>query len=281
MPTSGDEQLGLALGIRLLQNSEAAGNANAVIRYEHPLNERIRTLMRLEDLFARARFFAARSEAHEHHAALTTLFEIGDVAARADLKSDLLQELERQRQVLQPLRENPSVDRRALEALMRELEQVSAAIYGLPGKAGAHLRDNEWLGGLRQRAGIPGGMSEFDLPSYHYWLHQDVAVRQHDLEQWLEPLLPIHAGMAIVLRLLRDSGKSVRHVAYRGVFQLMLTSAKVAQLLRLTIARDRACVPEISANRYALNIRFLHAQGPERTRVFTDDVEFELTFCNL
>ncbi|HSU44109.1 MAG TPA: cell division protein ZapD, partial [Casimicrobiaceae bacterium] len=31
-----------------------------MIRYEHPLNERVRTLMRLEDLFARAIFFATR-----------------------------------------------------------------------------------------------------------------------------------------------------------------------------------------------------------------------------
>jgi cell division protein ZapD len=252
-----------------------------VIRYEHPLNERIRTLMRLEDLFSRARFFAARAEPQEHHAALTTLFEIGDVAARADLKSDLLQELERQRQVLQPLRENPTVDARALDSLMKEVEQVAGAIYALPGKAGMHLRGDDWLGALRQRAGIPGGMSEFDLPSYHYWLHQDSASRQKDLRQWLEPMLPIHAGLSIVLRLLRDSGKSSRHVAYRGTFQLMLTSAKVAQLLRLAIPKDRPCIPEISANRYALNIRLLSASGPERGRVFTDDVEFELNFCNL
>src|SRR4051794_29237392 len=79
------------------------------IRYEHPLNERIRTLMRLEDLFARALFFANERNAPDHHAALIALFEIADVAARADLKTDILQELERQRQVLAPLRSNPAI----------------------------------------------------------------------------------------------------------------------------------------------------------------------------
>ena len=34
-----------------------------MIRYEHPLNERVRTLMRLEDLFARAGYFAAQDAA--------------------------------------------------------------------------------------------------------------------------------------------------------------------------------------------------------------------------
>ena len=48
---------------------------------------------------------------------------------------------------------------------------------------------------------------------------------------------------AIVLRLLRDNGRASRHTAYRGVFQLMLTTTKVAQLLRLTrrAATCRAC----------------------------------------
>jgi len=61
-----------------------------VIRYEHPLNERIRTLMRLEDLYARALFFSAGAESADHHAALLALFEITDVAARAYLKTDIL-----------------------------------------------------------------------------------------------------------------------------------------------------------------------------------------------
>ena len=88
-------------------------------------------------------------------------------------------------------------------------------------------------------------------------------------------------GLAIVLRLLRDNGRTSRQIAYRGVFQLMLTSSKVAQLLRLAVTRDLPCVPEISANKYALNIRFLGVTGMDRGAVFDRDVEFELSFCNL
>ena len=50
----------------------------ALILYEYPFNERIRTLLRLEDLFERLYFFAAHEHAFEHHAALVTLFEILD-----------------------------------------------------------------------------------------------------------------------------------------------------------------------------------------------------------
>jgi len=252
-----------------------------VIRYEHPLNERIRTLMRLEDLYHRARFFAAQPAAPDHHAALLALFEITDVAARADLKADILQELERQKQVLSPLRGNPAIDTRVLEPLLAEIDHASASLLAQSGKVGQHLRDNDWLMTIKQRTAIPGGVCEFDLPAYHYWLNADAAARQNDLRTWIEPFLPIYDGLAIILRLLRDNGRASRQIAYRGVFQLMLTSSKVAQLLRLTVGRDLPCVPEISANKYALNIRFIGVTGMDRGTVFDRDVEFELMFCNL
>ena len=252
-----------------------------MIRYEHPLNERVRTLMRLEDLFARVKFFAAQEAAPDHHAALMSLFEITDVAARADLKTDLLQELERQKQALALLRTNPQIDPRALDTLLADIDGVGAQLLAQAGKVGAHLRDNEWLMAIKQRSAIPGGVCEFDLPAYHYWLNQAPDARRNDLTGWIEPFEPIRNGGAIVLRLLRENGRASRHTAYHGVFQLMLTTTKVAQLLRLTLQKDMPCVPEISANKYALNIRFLGVSGMDRGAVYLGDIEFELMFCNL
>jgi cell division protein ZapD len=252
-----------------------------VIRYEHPLNERIRTLMRLEDLYRRAHFFAAQTDAPDHHAALAALFEITDVAARSDLKTDLLQELERQKQLLAPLRSNPAIEPRVLEALLADIDVASGALLAQTGKVGLHLRDNEWLMTIKQRSAIPGGVCEFDLPAYHYWLNADPGARQKDLRGWIAPFLPVYDGLAIILRLLRDNGRASQQTAPRGVFQLMLTTSKVAQLLRLTIPHDLPCVPEISANKYALNIRFIGVSGMGRGSVYEHDVDFELSFCNL
>ena len=252
-----------------------------LIRYEHPLNERIRTLMRLEDLYGRALFFTTQPAPQDHHAALLTLFEIIDVAARADLKTDILQELERQRQLLAPLRSNPAIEAQTLDALLGEIDTVSASLLAQTGKLGAQLRDNEWLMAIKQRTGIPGGTCEFDLPAYHHWLNRDAPAREQDLQSWLAPLLPIHSGLAIILRLLRDNGRMSRHTAQHGVFQLMLTTAKVAQLLRLSLERSLPCVPEISANKYALNIRFIGVAGMDRGALYEGNVEFDLMFCNL
>jgi cell division protein ZapD len=251
-----------------------------VITYEYPLNERIRTLLRLEDLFEKALYFAEAEGGHEHHVALVTLFEIIEVAGRADLKFDLVQELERQRQILLSFRNNPDISEEALDDALREIEQSSAALLAMQGKTGQYLRENDWLMGIKNRAGIPGGVCEFDLPSYHFWLNRDPAQRHADLAGWLAPLLPINAALAIVLRLLRSSGRPERQLAARGAFQQML-SGRTAQLIRLRLSREHAAVPEISANKYALNIRFTVPDTDMRPKQTEADIEFELTYCNL
>jgi len=256
-----------------------------VITYEYPLNERIRTLLRLEDLFERSRHFIARTEPHDHHVALLTLFEIMEVAGRADLKSDLLQELERQKQVLLSFRNNPEIAEEALASVLRDIEQASQALFSMTGKIGQYLRENDWLMSIKQRTGIPGGACEFDLPSYHYWLHRPSEERTGQLAAWTGPLHPLRDGTAIVLRILRESGKPQKLSAPQGMFQQML-GGKTAQMLRLRLDPSVPCVPEISANKYVLNIRFLAqdgaSHGPEpKVRTADWDVRFELTFCNL
>src|SRR5436305_14982350 len=47
-----------------------------VIRYEHPLNERIRTLMRLVDLYVRALFVSGETAPADSHVALLALLEV-------------------------------------------------------------------------------------------------------------------------------------------------------------------------------------------------------------
>ena len=251
-----------------------------MISYEYPLSERVRTLLRLEDLYERVEYFLAKSDSLEHHIALLSLFEILEVSSRADLKSDLLQELERQKQTLEQLRDNPDISEQALDDILGQIDQVSSRLFQASGKTGQELRENEWLMSIKQRTNIPGGVCEFDLPSYHYWLQQGAAPRRRDLQRWLAPFLPIRDAIAIVLRLLRESGKTTSQVAHQGVYQQMM-AGRVAQMLRIRLARDYPCVPEISANKYALNIRFTTQEGIERPKAAETDVEFELTFCNL
>lgn len=251
-----------------------------MITYEYPFNERIRTLLRLEDLFDKTLYFAQLDGTLEHHAALVTLFEILEVASRADLKMDLIQELERQRQTLLAYRNNPDISEEALSGALYEIEQSSAALLAMTGKIGQYLRDNDWLMSIKSRASIPGGVCEFDLPSYHYWRHQNADVRREALLTWLQPMLPLRDALAIVLRLLRASGRAEQHVAINGAFQLMLGGSS-SQMVRISMRLHAPYIPEISANKYALNIRFTRPDSDHRPRHCDHDVEFGMLFCNL
>ncbi len=250
-----------------------------MIVYEYPFNERIRTLLRLEDLYERFKFFLHQEHAMQHHVALSTIFEMLEVAGRADLKSDLLQELERQKQTLLGFRSNPNVQAERLDAILAELDRVSATLVASHGKTGQNVRDNEWLMSIRGRTIIPGGACEFDLPSYYAWQQHPPKDRFADIANWFAPLAPLFNALCLVLRLLRESGNPVKMIAHAGSYQQML-QGKVYQMLRLTLDEALAAIPEISANKYMLWVRFTSQGGEFKPVALENDVPFELTLCN-
>lgn len=249
-----------------------------LILYEYPFNERVRTLLRLEDLFDKLNYFCAQEHPYCHHTALLTLFEIGEVTSRSDLKGELLQELERHKQSLAGLRNNPQVAQDALQQILFDIDGAQNALNASSGKAGQHLRDNEWLMSVRGRSIIPGGTCEFDLPSYHAWLTSDRLIRAEDLQVWSQPLAPFHSALAIVLRLLREGAQHAHHTAGMGAFQQML-QGKSHALLQVRVARELQAIPEISANKYMLWIRFTRADRDLKPRALEQDVAFDLALC--
>lgn len=255
--------------------------ATDIIHYEFPLAERIRTLLRLEDLFGRLHHFLARQDPHDHHICILLLFELIEVASRADVKTDLMQELERQRQALENLRSNPHISEAALDAVLNDIETVSARIHEMTGKVGQHIRDSEWLMSIKQRTTIPGGVCQFDLPSYHFWLNQAAHIKVVQILAWLDPIMPLKDGLDIVLRLLRESAKTSQYTARQGGFQQM-SGGKHAQLIRIGLDKNLPCVPELSANKYAINIRFMDAFVlGERAKQYPHDVDFHISYCHL
>ncbi len=184
-----------------------------MILYEYPFNERIRTYLRLEHLFRRLGELVPREHPLDHHYALATLFEVMDVAARADLKSDVMKDLEKQKAILNGYRGNPAIAEAVLDEVVGDLDTCFAALNSQPGKAGQSLTENEWLMSIRSRIGIPGGTCEFDLPGYYAWQQLDAATRQADLGRWAHCLGPLAESVHLLLKLLRDSGTAQKVMA--------------------------------------------------------------------
>jgi cell division protein ZapD len=231
-------------------------------------------------LFEKTAHFAQEDGALEHHAALVALFEILEVASRADLKMDLIQELERQRQTLLAFRNNPEISEEALSGALYEIEQSSAACLPAwqdrPVPARERLADEhqESRRHSRRRLRIrPAVLSLVVAPPGRY--------PPRGAGGWTRPMLPLRDAAAIVLRLLRSSGRPKNYLATLGQFQLNL-GGSAAQMVRITVDRDEPAIPEVSANKYFLNIRFTKPPAGEiKARGCERDVAFDLTFCNL
>ena len=251
-----------------------------MILYEYPFNERIRTYLRLEHLFRRLAELVARDHALDHHFALSTIFEVMDVGARADLKSDLLKDIEKQKQVLNAFRGNPVISERALDAIVAQLDHCFSGLASVPGKAGNALTENDWLMSIRSRVGIPGGTCEFDLPAYFAWQHQPSQTRRADLHRWSSTLAPLADSVVLLLKLLREAGTPQKVMAAGGQLQQNLPQGRTFQLLRLSLDPALALIPEISGNRLLVSIRFMRQAADDRLHATTEDCAFELTLCS-
>jgi cell division protein ZapD len=95
----------------------------------------------------------------------------------------------------------------------------------------------------------------------------------------MQPLLPLHEGVAIALRLLRESGRRSDAVAEQGAFQQML-GGKTHQLLRAWIDDAAGVFPEISANKYMIWIRFSTQGGDLKPQQVSRDIPFQMSLCS-
>jgi cell division protein ZapD len=254
-----------------------------VILYEYPFNERIRTYLRLETLFRRLGTLLDREDTVDHHFALTTIFELLEVAARVDLKTDVLKDLERQKQLLDSLRDHPTISQSVLNGVVQQVDRCLAGLGAQAGKIGQTLIDNEWLAALRNRIAIPAGTCSFDLPAYRAWQHLPAGQRQADLARWVEVLTPLGESVLLLLGLLRDGGQTQKFVAMRGQFQQTLPTGRSFQLLRLQLDDQAGVVPEISANRLMVSVRMMRCEPDGRIQPAAGDaaehVAFDLTLC--
>jgi cell division protein ZapD len=250
-----------------------------LVLYEYPFNEGIRTMLRLEHLFDRVFLLVSRDHPVDHHFALATLFEVMDVASRADLKSDLLKELEKHRSQFEGYRGHPSISEQALDDAVASINQAHEGLNALQGKAGQVLASNDWLMSIRSRINIPGGTCEFDLPGYYAWQQHAPERRRADLHAWLASMTPLAHALKVLLGLLRDSGPLSRMAAPGGVYQQSLPQGKTYQLLRVRVDENEGLVPEITGHRLMVAVRFMRPDAEGRLRNAGVDTSFELALC--
>lgn len=249
--------------------------------YEQPLNERVRTLLRLEFLFGQLHHHRSDTSDWGVRDTLRSLLDVLQVLSRGDLKTEILKELGSHHAALTRLQQRPGVDAQRLQSVLAQLSEASNGLQVLTTNTMATLlRDNEFLVSLLHRGTIPGGASAFDIPGYHYWLSQAPHHIGQDLDAWFADMLPFERAVTLLLRLLRDSTEPSRETARAGMF--VHTPQTEYELVRVLVAIDAGVYPEISAGRHRFTVRFMSQRDVSARAVqATADISFKLQCCTL
>ena len=248
--------------------------------FEQPLNERMRTFLRLDFLYNQALYHNEIGTPWGSRAAVASLIDILAVISRSDLRSDALKEIERQLTLLGEYQSRPGVDVQRLKTFIGNLGRLRADLMGAGIAAQQPLRDSEFLNAVKHRSSIPGGTCEFDLPDYLYWLSQPDEERVRAFSQWLAMLRPLCDAVAELLWLTRQFGRSRQECARGGTFTITFDRDNSLQLLRITLPPESGLYPEVSGSHHRCSVRFLAWKGlSERAAQTTEDVPFLLTTC--
>ena len=222
------------------------------VLFEHPLNEKMRTWLRIEFLIQQ---LTVNLPIVDHAGALhffRNVSELLDVFERGEVRTELLKEL---------------------EALIQQLKAAGSVLISAP-RIGQFLREDRLIALVRQRLSIPGGCCSFDLPTLHIWLHLPQAQRDSQVETWIASLNPLTQALTMVLDLIRQSAPFRKQTSLNGFYQ---DNGGDADLLRLNLSLDSQLYPQISGHKSRFAIRFMpldteNGQVPER-------LDFELACC--
>ena len=246
---------------------------STVVLFEHPLNEKMRTWLRVEFLINQLYETIPLTRTVTALTFFRIISELLDIFERGDMRTELLKELERQQQKLLAWADVPGVDSERVNALRDQLKAHAADLMAAP-RMGQPLREDRLIGLVRQRLSIPGGCCSFDLPGLHIWLHLPQETRDTQVNAWLDTLIPLQSSLAIILNLIRQSGVFRHQTSLNGFYQ---DTAEGADLLRLQLMLEDALYPQVSGHKSRYAIRFLpldseHGEVPAR-------LDFELACC--
>ncbi len=263
------------------ERSETTAGSAAPLIFEQPLNERMRTFLRLDFLYNQALYHNEKASQWGSRAAVGSLIDILAITTRSDVRSEVLKEIERHLSQLSEFENKAGVDSSRLRALINNLSRLRSALSAAGGTYVQPLRDSEFLAAIKHRSAIPGGTCEFDLPDYFYWLNQDAGSRTQAFNEWLALLRPLCDAVAEVLWLTRQNGRSRKETAASGgTFTINFERDTPLQLLRICLPADAGIYPEISGSHHRCSVRFLRWNGlAARPSQAEGDISFQLITC--
>ncbi|WP_220767784.1 cell division protein ZapD [Shewanella sp. MBTL60-007] len=238
--------------------------------YEQPLNEKIRSYLRLEYL---AQQLQANLDHDHQHRCFYPLFSLCELSERCDYRGEVLKDLDRQLFALSKWQSLPSINDEQIELYISKLS-AARDVLQVAQRTGHQLKQDRFLTALRQRFNMPGASCNFDLPQLHYWLAKPWEDRQAEYQDWVSHFASLLSPVKLLLDLTRQTTEYQIKQASGGFYQG--NSEQALSLIRVKLSADLGCYPTISGhrNRYAIHfVQFDQQKHSDQT------VEFELATC--
>ena len=252
------------------------------IVFEQPLNERIRSFLRLEKLFQQYAWHTRHGSEWNNPIALEAIIEILAITTRSDVKLEVHKELERQHSKLESLARRPQVDNAQLSSILKNLKERIAEIQQIGGQPGKELQSAELINAVKQKNSLPGCICDFDLPALKHWLKRDNAIQQQHLEYWFEPFKHLDRAIQLILDVIRHSAEHTHETAANGFYQQTLDTNATIQMLRISLPNGSDHYPEISAGKHRFSVRFMKNDDPaKRPEQCDQDIAFQLQMCSI
>ena len=243
------------------------------ILYEHPLNERIRNYLKLEQFFLQVNSCSSENILENHQVYFNALFSIIDCLERNDIRGDLIKDLEKLEQNLVLWSTSPAIDSLAINDNLKQTHQLIGLLKGnCP--TWWQLKDDKLLMPLKQRFAIQGGNASFDLPQLHFWLYHEKV--SSDMQHWLSLLADVHDALNLILKFIRQRADFQDIETESGFYQ---DSGEGILLLRIKIAQNAEYYPSVSGNKFRYSIRFMLPCETSGRRYSNQATQFQLARC--
>lgn len=245
--------------------------------YEFPLNEKVRTYLRLEQLFKQLHYAKKCSEDWQFIQFFDCYFTLLELLERIDMRSDILKDIDAHEKNLRLWAQHPKIDKEALDIALTKILELKAKLKSSQ-KIGIGLKGERFLLSIKQRFSIPGATCSFDLPNLHFWLKQPEASISTDIERWLGEFKLIQQAIEITLSFLRERGRFESISAPKGFFQGIAEDKN--DLIRIHCSSNENLYPTLSGNKYRYAVRFMLFEPDDLGQVSVDrTVEFKLACC--
>lgn len=217
-------------------------------RYEHPLNERMRSALRLEYLFNEYRKLEKQPELRRE--VVLVICDLLSLLSRSENWSELSQDLQREIDTLEQLRTAPLVDTDKLQAFTDTLRSAQKELSTTPT---SKIRIPKLLLAIMQRATVPGGLAPADMPAFTNWLTQDAASQHADITEWMSILNRYEKALCQYLKIVRGRAEARDIKIEQGHTVIQCKPRHL--LLQIFIPDGKNYYPEVTGGRQRLSIR--------------------------